>query len=314
MDEENYDNYIDERIFIHKYLELLDYGLKDKDIAYKMGFSPSSLSRRLNRLYDRGLLRIYFNVFLDRLRSKTWVYMVSFNQRISVDKCMENIRVYRPTTVYYSPIPRPTYILYYVAVGREPLREDDLDREYCDIELSGPIENVAQPIEKPGRRDVYFKYSHDIFTTNNIVVDDIDEYISKIFYKVFNPPMIGRRILSVLTEKITHYIPPNVFRYHYYSHLYGKVIRKRIIFREPSIYSLVILHTTSLEKLEKILSILYEKNILNGIDQVNILSEEPITALVHCWIREDNIWSHNIIHKNISDTRYDVYPVMVLEI
>jgi len=293
-----------ELAYAMKYADLYNSGLRASDIAKMLGLSLSGLSRRLKKWFNGGVLYKYYNVLVDvAVNLKTRAYVVSLNQRLPIYECID---MPRPMLMYYSPIPRPTYIAYYMARREEYPKINDVNTSICRIVVSGDIERVLQPIEHYSERKVEFTLSH-----RSVELDDVDEYIIRFFFSVFNPPVQGSISVNDIANLLARFIPPGVFRNHYYRHVYNRVVKKRILYREPgtSRYCVAIVYGRGIDAVIELLAELYSKRILLGIDQVNFVSSEPAIALVHVWVNLDIIWNHAYSHAKFEHAKYEIYPV-----
>ncbi len=293
--------YLSEKVFAITYADLYNKGYKYSEIAAKLGLSKSSLSRRVSLLYERGILYTYYNIYLDKLLSPSWFYILKLYRRVVFNKCID---LPRPTIAYYTPYPRPTYMLYYIAYGSKPFGRNDINNDVCEIIVESSVEKVLQPTEHYSVREIFF-----IEDNNHYEVDDIDEYIARIIYRFSNPPLSIKDIYRFLVEVITKYISYNVFKNHFYRHLYKRIVKKRIIYRETDQYSVILVYSSSKNDFIKTVKQLYVNGIVNGVDQVNVLSLEPFIAVMHCWVDRNALWNDKIIHEDIKYTRYYIYLV-----
>jgi len=290
------------RLLAMFYADMVNEGYRERDIALKLGVSPSSLSRRINRLFEQGLLHQYYNVLLDKLRSPTWIYVFRMYQRTGFEKC---ISAPTPSVAYYSPIPSPTYILYYIGYPTQPIDENALNNEVCRMEISGVVEKVHIPYENYTLKNIELRDPVD----DAYRVDDYDETISRYMFWYMNPPEPGRYVFNYLSSMLSEYSTPSSFKNHFYRHVLGKIVYKRLIYREPSTYSIIISYAESKNFLYKLVKKLYSNNILVGVDQVNVVSTEPYVVLIHGWVNVENMWETGNVHEYLKYMTYNIYIV-----
>ena len=285
------------------YADLRNSGLRNIDIAKKLSVSNPTLSRMVSRWFSEGVLYSYYNISLEHLTKPAHVYVFTVDQRID----LKDLRIIRHSTVsYYSPLPRPTYICYCIACN-EPVYDDRLFMNDMFSEMiSGIVKKTLFPVEHYTRRSIDF-----IGSSKPVKVDDYDEYIVRVLFKLSNPPLTGQDELRLIHHVITRYMSFTTFKNHYYRHVFNKLVRRRIVFRgfENSVYAIMLIYSNSLNNAEKLLRELYIRGILNGVDQVNVVEVDPTIALAHVWVNEDYLWNENISHEYIGYTKYDIYFV-----
>ncbi|MET1159829.1 MAG: hypothetical protein ABWW65_02600, partial [Thermoprotei archaeon] len=121
-----------------KYVDYRNQGFSLREISSMIQIPLTSLMRRIKRLYKEGFIYKYYNVIFSNIKNYyTYIYVLELRQRISLSYCIHGLK---PTLIYYSPLPKPLFILYYL-VTRDSLNLD-IDTSICRILLGGLVENV----------------------------------------------------------------------------------------------------------------------------------------------------------------------------
>ncbi|ADI32292.1 hypothetical protein [Staphylothermus hellenicus] len=307
---------IDDDNYAKQYAYLYNKGLKHVEIASVLQIPSSTLSRKIKNYFRNGILLEYYNVFIDKLILDSWIYIIILSQRTKLSKCFKK-NIPKPTITYYSPLPRPTYILYYLSYkssrpeNPEPISMLDIDLSLCRVKVYGAIKETIIPRENYINKKI--NLTHTIRSKNQEVsgIDDIDDYIGRLFYLVSNPPLKNYKLRNLVEEIFSKNSTLHIFRNHYYKRLYKAIIYKRIVYRRyPRVYAII--QTTlsgSLLNLESMLNDMLNKGLLIGVDQVNVISYEPLILILHAWIDPDIVWNNDIVLDYLPNIFYDIYVV-----
>lgn len=288
------------------FADLYNRGFTINEIAKKFNLSTSSLSRRLDKWLREGCLMYYYNVELHKIDIPISICILAFNQRMDV---LRKIRMIKPIAVFYTPIPRSTYIVYFEGECHDISKVflTELQKNSYKIVLCGRIENSPFIFEKYREYDLQLIFD----TGDEYARDDIDRFIMETYFSLFNPPSTGRIYKSLIMEIMRRYVGVNIYRNHYYRHLYNKIIRRRIIYREIDKleYAILTLYTKNYMGARNILLELYRLNIIGGVDQISVISSDPFIAVSHLWINKDNLWYEKLVHKYFENSKYEIYIV-----
>lgn len=296
------------------YADLRNSGYTDREIARKIGISSSYLSKIVGLWTEQGVLLKYYNVLLDKLPDSIQICMYTLDQRISISSFLYSMH---PLTIYFSPFPRPTYIVYRRS-GRSssksleaidcPLSCEPSSKSLWRLVLSGVVEMAIAPLETYADPKIELLASSGQLSLD---LDEYDQYIAEQFFKYFNPPAPLNYSARALANSISNLLKGYTYKNHYYRHLFNKVIKKRFIVRDISSldYAVLVLYSSDLNSSLKILSSLYSKELLAGIDQVNFISLDPAIAVAHCWIDRDSVWTSDLVHSHFENSRYEIYQV-----
>lgn len=308
---------IEDDIYAKQYAFLYNKGLKHIEIANKLKIPPSTLSKKIKNYFINGLLLEYYNVFIDKLMLDSWVYIFILNQRTKLSRCFTNRNFPKPTIMYYSPLPRPTYILYYLSYksGRgeepEPIPLTCLDLRLCRVKVYGSVKETIVPIEDYVNRKISLTSTIRSRHYSVSEIDDVDDYISRLFYIVSNPPLKNYKLRRLVEEIVSKNMTLHVFRNHYYKHINRNIVHRRILYRGyPRTYAIIqITSSGPLLLVEAVLNDMFDKGLLIGIDQVNIISYEPSILIIHAWVDPDKVWDEKIVFDNVPNIYYDIFIV-----
>jgi hypothetical protein len=301
-----------------QYATLFNSGLKNIEIAEKLGLKASQLSKRVKNLFINGLLIEYYNVFIDKLLKPSWIYIIEQKQRTSISKCFNTGNYPKPTVTYYSPIPRPTYIMYYLShpgtsLGDEPLPFSIINVRKCRVSSYGLINNVVIPYEDYVNNKIYVL--EKAINSNDYPserIDYMDEYIAKTFFIASNPPITNHGTLDIVLKILMNEnISKHVFRNHYYKHLRNTIIYKRILYR-PYNREYAILEYVSVEPIlmfEELINNFLNKGLIVGIDQIHIISYEPLILVAHIWVNPEKLWDPEVLVYETPNTYYNIWLV-----
>ncbi len=277
---------------------LYNKGYKKKEIAYKLGIAPSTLSTYIGKALGHGLLEEYMYIPLENLHDSSVFCHIKLEQRISPDQC---INASKPDIVYYQSIPSPYYL--YIYLSR---RDTDLsvDKPYCKIVSEGVVEETRVLDISPADNTLEIwkpKLSGSL--------DEVDEVIMRTLFVLYNPPEYRLDLYS-LSEYFSRYLPRNTFTYHYTRHVAGKSMSKRYVFvRKPwsSEYCLLYLVSSDLARLWSMIELLYNIGILQAVYTLFILSRDPAIVWVNARCSRDNVNDPNIVHQPVNDSFYEIY-------
>ncbi|MET1160640.1 MAG: hypothetical protein ABWW65_06740, partial [Thermoprotei archaeon] len=145
----------------------------------------------------------------------------------------------------------------------------------------------------------------------SIEIDDFDATLARLLYIYSNPPSNHYGSIKQLLHRFSDIIPYSVARNHYYRHLYGKIIIPRLIYRNvyESTYSVIIIRSHSTTSAINTLEQLYRNGILTGVDQINILSNDPFLVIAHVWISKKYLKQYNFNHEPVKYLDYGIYTV-----
>ncbi len=293
------------------YADLRNYGYSNREIAMEIGIPQSTLSKKISTWFRNGLLLDYYNVYLDKLMYPIEVCILVFNQRISIESV---IYKKHPLTVYFSPIPKPTYFIYRrIYFEDHYMNYSFYKNNYKDVYrviLCSVVEKTLIPREEYVNSKIELNYNDDSCINSSYIIDEYDQYLAETLFKYYNPP-ISVKGSVVISKELTSMMRDSLYRNHYYRHLRNKLVKKRIIVRDLTKleYSILLVYTNSLSKLIDIIYTLHNREIIGGVDQVNFISTEPVIALIHSWINRDKYWRHEVNHEYFSETRYDIYLI-----
>ncbi len=288
------------------FADLYNRGLSIKEIAKNFKISVSALHRRIDKWFREGYLMYYYNVLLHKMNNPISICILSFNQRIYV---LRKIRMLKPITIYYSPLPRPTYLFYFDGDCLEVERVFSLEhsRGMCKNILCGRIESSLLIFEN------YTKYNIELLIDSDEekLRDDIDEFIVETYFKLFNPPLEGRIYKDIISEIMRRYLGISIYRNHYYRHVYNRAVKKRIIYRQIDRlkYALLTIYAPDLTSVKEMLMELYKMEIIGGVDQVNVISFDPFIAITHSWVDKDKLWVESLTHDHFNNSKYEIYLV-----
>jgi len=290
-----------------KLIDLLNNHEKIADVVKELNIPRSTLYNYIRRMIMKGYYTRYYTVYLHRLSEPLTTSIIILSQRVYASSLLRKLK---PVTIYYSPYPKPTYIIY------SDMDCDELEQVLYSSRYADILEiRVCSFIEESlVIREVYSKQSVVLQRDQGVyekVQDYIDDYIAKIFFKLYNPPLNIYEKTAAIKDIARKYIGINVFRNHFYRHVYNKVVFKRYIYRDTSRYNYTVMYLqcSSLNLAEQLLNKLFNMGILGGIDQANVLSFDPFTAVLHIWIDEENLWDVNMTHEYFNIAKYDFYIV-----
>ncbi len=286
------------KIIVEKY----NSGEKITDISKQLGLSPSTLSRRIKELFYTGIIREYYNIALEKLLAPSWIYIIKTKQRISLNKCFYSRIV--PDIVFWSPYPRPTYVLYFLSRKNDPIDYKAIT-PFCELVVQGKIAKTIIPEEKPISGTIEIRENNQFQEVN----DDVDELILKFIFKYVNPPRIGEVKLHKKILDLSYMIPPASIKYHYYNHVYKKAIVKRLIYRPYGRYAIMFVVSEGTEILHGLIRVLTANGLLVGVDQIFVLSTIPAVAVLHVWINEEKAWDPDNHHKFLGHVYYEIIPM-----
>lgn len=294
------------------YADLRNSGFSNREIASKLNIPESAVSRKINQWFQQGFLLTYYNVYLDKLLYPIELSVIELNQRVSIDTYLYQIH---PLTIYYSPLPKPTYFIYrrkYSEIDENYVNrvvQEGVCKKLCRVTIKGVIEKTIEPREEYCYSRITLENTLD--NREELNVDEHDQFLAEMFFKYFNPPVSPIESNSFLIRSIQDLVRTNTYRNHYYRHLYNKLVKKRIVIRDFAKldYSIIVLYTESLSSFYQVIYSLWSREIIEGIDQVNFISTDPVIAIIHCWISRDKYWSHETTHEVFFNTRYDIHIV-----
>ncbi len=297
------------------YSLLSSMGFSQKEVSSLLGLPQSLLSRKIRRLNEHGYVLEYYNVFLDKLVYPTWIYFIESTQRTPLSKCFMDKNFYAPDLLFFSPICRSTYIAYYISrkykdseESSGPIRLDSIDYTKCRIHYDYIKETII-PIEDFIDKRIYVL--NGIRSSNfNVTADVYDDYIARLFFILTNPPMKYYGLMK-LVERITiNTFALDVFKNHYYSHVREKIVFKRYLYRKkPREYAILRIISTSFTLVEELLNEMFANQLIIGIDQIFVLSYQPVSLVIHCWVDPEKIWDNSIVLEEFSNTYYYIYLV-----
>lgn len=282
------------------YADYLNRGYKLRDLSEFTKVSPSTLTNRLKKFFSKGLLKVYYNVIFQKLPIKVRFIAVSFNHRQRIDKCIGN--KLDLITGFYTPTPTLTYFIY---VNQRFGEEIEFNTGRCRVVLDEEICSSLIPIENYVGKKIELHKPDETRQT----MDEQDLEIVREIFHYFNPPPFGNLSYIKLIKGLNN---PSGFRrkkIHFYKHVLNKLVVKRILYREPSSYSIIIIYSNGLKETTYLLNNLVAKGFLKGVDQVNVISFNPFIAVVHCWINEELLWDTNYVDEWKDHYRYEVYLV-----
>lgn len=286
------------------FADYINRGYRLRDLSEFLNVSSSTLTNRLKKLFNNSLLKTHYNVFFQKLPFKVRFIAVSLNQRQSIDKCIKN--ELDLITGYYTPLPTLTYFIYVVQRDDE---EIEFNTSKCKVLLDENIHASLMPIENFIERRVDLRKPDETFHP----VDEIDLQIVKEIFQYFNPPPIGNINYIKLCRTIENEVEFKRKKNHFYKHVLNKLAVKRILYREPSRYSITLIYSSSLKEAVFLLNELFNKGFLNGIDQVNVISLNPNILVMHGWVNEELLWQPNYLHEQNGYFKYEVHLVKRME-
>lgn len=286
------------KIIVEKY----NSGERLIDISRQLGITPSTLSRRVRELFYKGIIREYYNIALEKLLAPSWVCVIKAKQRISFEKCFSSKIV--PDVIFWSPYPRPTYILYFLSRRDDPIDYKTIT-PLCELTVHGRIVRTIVPEEKPISGTIEIAGDKQFRKVN----DDIDETILKFMFRYINPPRVGNIKLHKKILELSYMFPLASIKYHYYNHIYGKAVIKRMIYRPFGRYAVMFVVSDGAEVLYGLIRELSMNGLLVGVDQIFILSTIPVVAILHVWINEDKAWDPDNYHRFLGHIYYEIMPV-----
>ncbi len=304
--------------YAKQYATLFNSGLKNIEIARKLGLKASQLSKRVKNLFMNGLLIEYYNVFVDKLLKPSWIYIIEQKQRTSISNCFNKSNYPKPTITYYSPVPRPTYIMYYISYSGtsssdEPLPLSMINVRKCRVTSYGLINNVIIPYEDYINNKIYIL--ERAINSNDYLferIDYMDEYIAKTFFIASNPPLTNHGILYIVWKALMNEnISKHVFKNHYYKHLRNTIVYKRILYR-PYNREYAILEYVSVEPVlmfEELINDFLDKGLIVGVDQIHIISYEPLILIAHIWVNSEKLWNPEVLVHEAPNTYYNIWLV-----
>ena len=285
------------KIIVEKY----NSGEKNTEISKQLGLSPSTLSRRIKELLHKGIIREYYNIALEKLLAPSWVYIIKTKQRISFKKCFSSKIV--PDVIFWSPYPRPIYILYFLSRKDDPIDYKTIT-PFCELTVHGRIARTIVPEEKPISGTIEIAGNQQF----KEVYDDIDEIILKFIFRYINPPRIGEIKLHKKILELSYMLPPTSIKYHYYNHIYKKAVIKRLIYRPFGRYAIMFVVSEGTAILHGLIQELSTNGLLIGVDQIFVLSTIPTVAILHVWINEEKAWDPDNHHKFLGHVYYEIIP------
>lgn len=116
----------------------------------------------------------------------------------------------------------------------------DIDLSLCRVKVYGAIKETIIPRENYINKKI--NLTHTIRSKNQEVsgIDDIDDYIGRLFYLVSNPPLKNYKLRNLVEEIFSKNSTLHIFRNHYYKRLYKAIIYKRIVYRRyPRVYAII---------------------------------------------------------------------------
>ena len=294
---------------------LSSMGFSQKEVSSLLGLSQSFLSRKIRRLNEYGYVLEYYNVFLDKLVYPTWIYFIESTQRMPLSKCFIDKNFYAPDLLFFSPINRSTYIAYYISRKHKdseessgPLKLDSIDYTKCRIHYDYVKETII-PIEDFVDEKIYIL--NGIRSSNfNVTVDVYDDYIARLFFILTNPPIKYYGLMKLVKRMTINTFALDVFKNHYYSHVREKIVFKRYLYRKkPREYVILRIISTSFNLVEELLNEMFANQLIIGIDQIFVLSYQPVSLVIHCWVDPEKIWDDSIVLEEFSNTYYYIYLV-----
>lgn len=287
------------------YADYLNRGYRLNELSELTGVSPSTLTNRLKKFFNRGLLKLYYNVIFQRLPIGIRFLAVSLSRRQKMDRCIEN--KIDLITGFYTPTPTLTYFIY---VNQTSSGEIEFNTCECRVLFDENVLSSLIPVEN------YVEKRIELYEPDRALnyVDDDDLAIVKDILRYYNPPPLGNIDYIKLSKALYSNEEFGRRKMHFYKHVLNKLVVKRVLYREPSSYSITIIYANGLKETACLLNDLVAKGLIKGVDQVNVISLNPFIAIAHCWVNEVLLWDTNFIEEHKGIYRYEVFVVRRMNI
>jgi len=290
-----------------KLIDLLNNYEKIADVVKEMNIPRSTLYNYIRRMILKGYYIKYYSAYLHRISEPLIASIITLNQRIYATSFLKKLK---PVTIYYTPYPKPTYIIYsdMDCDGLEQILYSSRYADILEIKVCSIIEESLIIREVYSKRSVILQRDQSVYEKTQ---DYIDDFITKIFFKLFNPPLNIDEKRMIIKNIARRNIGVNVFRNHFYRHVYNKTVFKRYIYRDINRYryAVMFIQSSNLNVVEQLLNRLIDLKILGGVDHANVLSFDPFTAVFHIWVDDDSLWDDSVIHEYFNLVKYDFYIV-----
>jgi len=287
------------------FADLRNQGLSVTEIAGKLGVNYRYLNRLANKWFRDGVLLEYYTTALHKLEKEVSVAVVAFNQRLPVYNLVKGVE---PLSAYYTPLPKPVLILYFESdcnTFAEKLARSAVSR-FAAITLCEKLVNSMKV------REVYGKLSVKLELDKSVdkVSDDFDELIVKTYFQACNPPIQASCNAKAVLEYLKQYMKVSTFKNHFYRHVKGVAVWKRVLYRPINRdYGILLLQTPCIEIGENLISKLAELGLIVGVDAANVLSTDPFIAVLHVWFDPDKVWDPGLSHDKAEHAKYELYVV-----
>lgn len=279
---------------------MLNKGFKKSEVAEKLGIHPSILSTRLSRGLKYSYIIEYYIVDLASLPDPSYYYIVESHQRINVGDYFRDVK---PDIILWNPIPRPTYLLLYLSPLREPVVEYDA---YVKVRESGRIESTYRVLIDEDGNTILEK-------VKGLGIRDYYDYIISVsIAKLYTPPL-ATYTLRELANLLLKYVGKNTFYYHWYNHLYNRVIYKQYVYissMNPT-YCMVNVSLAEEHILHVVIDELYGNGILSAIEVVYMTGREPYSYIVLGWCDRGRLYDYRVMHGRINNAFYEIHPLMI---
>jgi len=285
-------------------IALLNNGVSLNIVSKTLGVNRTQLSRHLNTLIKKNLLVKYLNVFIDRLQTPVSIVIGELKQKATGLRCLLG----NPPLIisYYSYTSRPT-IISYVRDDYSGIDARSIAADACRIVFYGRISQVLVPIQvvqNPG----FTLLESSVFIDKDILLDEADEVIALELFRLFNPCIFGRWRTSDLVGTLKKSLGARDTYHHFTRHAVA-LTRKKYVYKDSGMYSLIFASSDTLDALAALLSQLHESQILIDVEQANMVSTHPFIGIIHAWISLDKLYDYNKGHDLIEGVSYAIYPV-----
>ncbi|MCI4462256.1 MAG: hypothetical protein JHC12_04820 [Thermogladius sp.] len=270
-----------------------------KEISRLIGIPYDRLAKIVRRGIRSGLLHEYYHAGIHKL-GKIEFHVIGMSQKIPQRLCLAGLQ---PKIVYPSFTSRPVLLVYKEAGEFAESRYGYI----CKSLFRGLIRDVIIPVEKNGSVE-FVRFDEIVGGDSPVDLDFIDEVTLLTIFKSYNPPSnpLG---LAELYRLVGLGVSYGSFINHYYRHIHGKLVKRRLVLRREGSYAILIASSPNMSVLRDLFNELVKIRVVTGVDQLNVVDYSPVIAVAHVWVNPQHLYSMNVNHDVFNFTSYEIYLV-----
>jgi hypothetical protein len=292
-----------ERDVLYKTLEEVSYlsirAESLKEISRIVGVPYDKLAKIVRRGIRSGLLQEYYHAGIHK-PGRIEFHVIGMSQKIPQRLCLSGLQ---PKIVYSSFTSKPVLLVYKVAGEVGESRYEYI----CKSLFRGLIRDVIIPVEKNGSLE-FIRFDEIVGENSPINLDFIDEITLLTIFKSYNPPSnpLG---LAELYRLVGLGVSYGSFINHYYRHIRGKLVKRRLVLRREGSYAILIASSPNISVLRDLINELVKIRVVTGVDQLNLVDYSPVIAVAHVWVNPQHLYSINVNHDVFNFASYEFYLV-----